>query len=57
MMEVLTRNKWIAFGAAAIVSICIAIAASRPALQTFIENAGVNIPTGDLLVDYATGMG
>jgi len=57
MMEVLTRNKWIAFGAAAIVSICIAIAASRPALQTFIENAGVNIPTGDVLVDYATGMG
>jgi hypothetical protein len=57
MMEVLARNKWIAFGTAAIVSAGVAIAVSRPALQAFIEDAGVNIPTGDVVVDYATGMG
>jgi len=57
MMKTLAQSKWVAIGIAAIVSAGIAVAASRPALQAFIENAGVNIPTGDVLVDYAHGIG
>src|ERR1019366_2049348 len=46
-----------AIGIALTVSAGVAVAVSRPALQVFIENAGVNIPTGDVVVDYAQGIG
>jgi hypothetical protein len=57
MITAFTRNRLIAFGAAAIVSACIAVAASQPAFQVFVETSGVNIPSGDVLVDYAKGIG
>lgn len=35
----------------------IGYAVSRPVVQLFVENSGVNIPTGDVLIDYAWGVG
>ena len=57
MIKAWAQNKWVAIGTAAIVVATIAFAVSRPALQVFIENAGMNIPTGDVLVDYGQGIG
>jgi hypothetical protein len=51
------QNGWIAIGIAAVVAAGVAVAVSRPVLQMFIENAGVNIPTSDVLVDYGQGIG
>jgi hypothetical protein len=57
MIQVFAQNRWIRIGAAVLVSAGVAVAVSRPALQVFIENAGINIPTGDVVVDYAQGIG
>jgi hypothetical protein len=57
MIKAWVQNRWIAIGIAAIISAIIAVAVSRPALQVFIENAGINIPTGNVLVDYVQGIG
>jgi hypothetical protein len=56
---VITRigpKVWIASAAAA-GALGIGYAASRPETQLFVENSGVNVPTGDVLVDYAWGIG
>lgn len=45
---------WVA--SAALVSTVAAYAISNAALQAFIENSGVNIPTGDVVGDYAWGL-
>ena len=54
MTTTFTWMGWITF---AIAAALIAVAASWSVLQIFIENAGVNIPTGDVLVDFAKGIG
>ena len=41
---------------AAILSIGIAICIAHPAVQGFIENSGVNIPTENIVRDYAWGV-
>lgn len=42
---------------AALASLSLGYAIAQPATHLFIENSGVNIPTGDVLVDYAWGVG
>ena len=42
---------------AALASLGLGYAIAQPATQLFVENSGVNVPTGDVLVDYAWGVG
>ena len=43
---------------AAIAAICgIAVMVAHPAWQDFVESNGVNIPTGDRILDYVSGLG
>ena len=44
---------WVSGAAASVILGC---AAARPEMQAFIENSGVNIPTNDVVRDYASGL-
>jgi len=51
-----SRQGWILFSCSVAVCIASAIAISQPNVQNFIENSGVNIPTTDVVRDYAYGI-
>ncbi len=51
-----SRHGWILFSCSIALSIASAIAISQPNVQSFIENSGVNIPTTDVVRDYAYGI-
>jgi hypothetical protein len=48
-------RRWILFSGSFILCIALAIAISQPNTQGFIENSGINIPTTDVVRDYAYG--
>lgn len=50
------RNNWMILVAAAATCLSMAHLISRPALLEFIEDSGINIPTGNILRDYGDGI-
>jgi hypothetical protein len=50
-------QRWMILAVSVAGSMVIAFVVSRPELQRFIENSGVNIPTNDVLIDYGKALG
>jgi hypothetical protein len=50
------RTELLVWAGGASAAVCLGCAIARPEAQAFIENAGVNIPTGSPLGDYAAGL-
>jgi len=53
----LSRQVWFLFVGSIALSVALAVAITQPGAQGFIENSGVNIPTSDVVRDYAYGIG
>jgi len=58
-MSFLAESRWkaLAWIAGAGGALSLGYLLARPEVQSFIENAGVNIPTDDVVRDYASGLG
>jgi len=51
-----SHHRWILLGCSIALCIALAFAISQPNVQSFIENSGANIPTTDVVRDYAYGI-
>ncbi len=53
-MNVRSLSVWLSSAMAALLALAYAV--TNIGVQTYVENAGVNIPTGDVITDYAWGI-